>query len=68
MMRILTDDDKQRLVAYLERLGERRVRLFSGVDCDRYFGDWQAAEVIDEWLADKDAIRRSDRRGRRFGM
>jgi len=47
---VLTDDDRQRLRDRLERLGEQKVRLMSGVDCVRYFGNWQAAELVDEWL------------------
>jgi hypothetical protein len=58
----MTDDDKRRLVEYLERLGERRVRLLSAVDCDRFFGNWQARELIDDWLEDKVEERRTGSR------
>jgi hypothetical protein len=54
---VLTDDDRERLRDRLERLGEQKVRLMSGVDCVRYFGNWQAAELVDEWLEYKDAER-----------
>ena len=54
---VLTDDDRLRLRDRLERLGEQKVRLMSGVDCVRYFGNWQAAELVDEWLEFKGAER-----------
>lgn len=54
---VLTEDDRRRLRDRLERLGEQKVRLMSGVDCVRYFGNWQAAELVDEWLETKDAER-----------
>jgi len=55
---VLTEDDRRRLRDRLERLGEQKVRLMSGVDCVRYFGNWQAAELVDEWLEFKEAERR----------
>jgi hypothetical protein len=54
---VLTDDDRERLRDRLERLGEQKVRLMSGVDCVRYFGNWQAAELVDDWLEFKEAER-----------
>ena len=55
---VLTEDDRRRLRDRLERLGERKVRLLSGVDCARYFGGWQAAEAVDEWLEARPADHR----------
>ena len=57
---MLTEDDRRRLWDRLERLGEQKVRLMSGVDCARYFGGWQAAEAVDEWLE----LKRADRQAR----
>jgi len=56
----LTEDDRRRLWDRLERLGKQKVRLMSGVDCARYFGGWQAAEAVDEWLE----ARQADHQGR----
>lgn len=51
----MEEADRHRILAYFERLGQRRVRLYSAVDCDRFLGGWQVRELADEWLAVKDA-------------
>lgn len=51
----MQDIDKQRTLEYFERLGEKRVRLYSAVDCDRFLGGWQVRELAEEWLAAKGA-------------
>jgi hypothetical protein len=50
----LTPQDIRYLRQYLERLGSRRVRLMTAIDCDRFFGDWQVREEIDRWLEEGD--------------
>ena len=43
---VLAGDDRRRLRDRPERLGNRKVRLLSGVDCARCFGGWQGAEAV----------------------
>ncbi|CAK0754682.1 GNAT family N-acetyltransferase [Azospirillaceae bacterium] len=45
---------RDRYLAYFERLGERRVRLYSRINCDRFLGNWQVRELADHWLEAKD--------------
>lgn len=47
--------DRERTLAYFERLGRDRVRLYTAIDCDRWLGDWQVRELADEWLEAKRA-------------
>ncbi|MDR3516342.1 MAG: hypothetical protein P4M00_11025 [Azospirillaceae bacterium] len=54
----MNDLERSRLIDRLERLGEQRVRLFSAVDCERFFGGWQVREAIEGWLDGKEAARR----------
>ncbi|CAO3399043.1 hypothetical protein VH569_22580 [Azospirillum sp. 11R-A] len=51
----MEDIDRQRALAYFERLGKERVRLYTAIDCDRYLGDWQVRELADQWLDAKNA-------------
>lgn len=62
---VMTQEDRTRLIDYLERLGERKVRLYSGIDCARFFGGWQQAEVVEAWL---DGRARGRRRRPAFGL
>ncbi|EWY39686.1 hypothetical protein N825_06025 [Skermanella stibiiresistens SB22] len=66
---VMTEDDRRRLLDRLERLGEQKVRLMSGVDCVRFFGNWQAAELVEEWLEFKSVERQEQTGllGRLFG-
>lgn len=49
--------DRRRTLAYFERLGKDRVRLYTAIDCERFLGDWQVRELADEWIAGKEAER-----------
>ncbi|MBP2301644.1 hypothetical protein [Azospirillum picis] len=51
----MEDIDRQRTLAYFERLGRDRVRLYTAIDCERYLGDWQVRELADQWLDAKQA-------------
>ncbi|QCG86892.1 hypothetical protein [Azospirillum sp. TSH100] len=51
----MEDIDRQRTLAYFERLGKERVRLYTAIDCDRFLGDWQVRELADQWLDAKNA-------------
>ena len=51
----MEDIDRQRTLAYFERLGKERVRLYTAIDCERYLGDWQVRELADQWLDAKNA-------------
>ena len=55
----MQDIDRQRTLDYFERLGKKRVRLYTAVDCDRFLGGWQVRELAEEWLNAKDAEERS---------
>jgi hypothetical protein len=57
----MTQEDRTRLIDHLERLGERKVRLYSGIDCARFFGGWQQ----EAWLEDR---ARGRRRRPAFGL
>jgi hypothetical protein len=61
----MTQEDRTRLIDHLERLGERKVRLYSGIDCARFFGGWQQAEIVEAWLEDR---ARGRRRRPAFGL
>ncbi|PWC36460.1 hypothetical protein [Azospirillum sp. TSO35-2] len=51
----MDDIDRQRTLAYFERLGKERVRLYTAIDCERFLGGWQVRELADEWLDAKHA-------------
>nr|WP_295830070.1 hypothetical protein [uncultured Azospirillum sp.] len=51
----MEDIDRQRTLAYFERLGKERVRLYTAIDCERFLGDWQVRELADQWLDAKNA-------------
>lgn len=51
----MDETDRERTLAYFERLGKDRVRLYTAIDCDRWLGDWQVRELADEWLEAKRA-------------
>lgn len=51
----MEEADRRRKIAYFERLGPERVRLYAAVDCDRFLGGWQVRELADQWLAGKEA-------------
>ncbi len=51
----MEDIDRQRTLEYFERLGKKRVRLYTAIDCERFLGGWQVRELADQWLAVKDA-------------
>lgn len=50
---MMDEQMRRRHIAYFERLGEQRVRLYTAIDCDRYLGDWQVRELADQWLEAK---------------
>ncbi len=47
--------DRERTLAYFERLGPRRVWLYTAIDCERFLGGWQVRELADQWLETKRA-------------
>lgn len=63
----MEDIDRQRTLAYFERLGKERVRLYTAIDCDRFLGDWQVRELADQWLDAKNAEDTPQSLGRSFG-
>lgn len=55
----MDEADRQRTLAYFERLGKDRVRLYTAIDCERFLGDWQVRELADQWIEAKEAELRS---------
>jgi hypothetical protein len=51
----MENQDRERTLAYFERLGPERVRLYTRIDCERFFGGWQARELAEEWLAARES-------------
>lgn len=51
----MDETDRRRTLAYFERLGKDRVRLYAAIDCERFLGNWQVRELADEWIAAKEA-------------
>ncbi|MBP2232196.1 hypothetical protein [Azospirillum agricola] len=63
----MEDIDRQRTLAYFERLGKKRVRLYAAIDCERFLGGWQVRELADQWLAAQEAEDASTPLWRRLG-
>lgn len=62
----MDEQQRRRTIAYFERLGPERVRLYTRVDCDRFLGDWQVRELAEDWLAAQDHGARPERLWRRL--
>lgn len=46
----MNDLKRSRLIDRLGRPGDQRVRLFSAVDCERFFDGWRVHKAIEGWL------------------